>query len=125
MVPAGSRGGTGFSGATLGPGNHLYADWQAAGSCRGIKGGRRPGAGIATGLRADGSGVQQNESAARVRTGVPQSARAVTASESARAVRVALLLIVMGVALAAQDLPPNLTELFNKGVQAEKAGRLD
>ena len=39
--------------------------------------------------------------------------------------RVALLLIVTGVALAAQDLPPNLTELFNKGVQAEKAGRLD
>jgi hypothetical protein len=40
-------------------------------------------------------------------------------------VRASLLLIVTGVALAAQDLPPNLTELFNKGVQAEKAGRLD
>lgn len=39
--------------------------------------------------------------------------------------RASLLLIVTGVALAAQDLPPNLTELFNKGVQAEKAGRLD
>jgi tetratricopeptide (TPR) repeat protein len=40
-------------------------------------------------------------------------------------VRVSLLLIVTGVALAAQGLPPNLTELFNTGVQAEKAGRLD
>ena len=36
-----------------------------------------------------------------------------------------LVLIVACVALGAQSLPPALTELFNKGVQAEKAGQLD
>jgi Flp pilus assembly protein TadD len=39
--------------------------------------------------------------------------------------RVSLVLMVTYVALAAQGLPPALTELFNKGVQAEKAGQLD
>ena len=34
-------------------------------------------------------------------------------------------MIVACVALGAQSLPPALTELFNKGVQAEKAGQLD
>ena len=39
--------------------------------------------------------------------------------------RGSLLLMVTCVAMAAQSLPPALTELFNKGVQAEKAGQLD
>ncbi len=39
--------------------------------------------------------------------------------------RAALVLIVTCVALDAQSLPPALTELFNKGVQAEKAGQLE
>jgi protein O-GlcNAc transferase len=36
-----------------------------------------------------------------------------------------LLLIMTSAALAAQSLSPALTELFNKGVQAEKAGQLE
>ena len=39
--------------------------------------------------------------------------------------RTALLLIVASAAAAAQNLPPALAELFNQGVQAEKAGQLD
>ena len=39
--------------------------------------------------------------------------------------RGSLLLMVTCVAMAAQSLPPALTELFNKGVQAQKAGQLD
>ncbi|HXI38547.1 MAG TPA: tetratricopeptide repeat protein [Bryobacteraceae bacterium] len=39
--------------------------------------------------------------------------------------RVPVTILVMCAALAAQNLPPALSELFNKGVQAEKAGQLD
>jgi len=38
--------------------------------------------------------------------------------------RACLVLVVACATLTAQDLPPALTELFNKGVLAEKAGRL-
>jgi tetratricopeptide (TPR) repeat protein len=39
--------------------------------------------------------------------------------------KAALMLMVACAAVDAQDLPPALTELFNHGVQAEKAGRWD